>query len=140
MAAVIDLRTAHTVPQHLVEPTRPARPQLTVLEGGRSPRVLHQQRVYRRRRLLVAVAAVVVALGAVWAVGALSGPSAPQRVELHTVQPGDTLWGIASSVDPGADTREVVDRIVELNSGSHGVAVDGSVLRVGSTLRIPAAS
>lgn len=137
MAAVIDLRTGHAVPHEAHRPVPPARPRLTVIEGGRAPRALEQRRVYRQRRLAVALAAVVLLATVGWAVRTVAAPSAPQRVELHTVQPGDTLWGLAATVAPGADRRDVVDRIIELNSAS-AVASDG-VLRVGETLRLPVA-
>lgn len=34
------------------------------------------------------------------------------------VQPGDTLWSIAAEVAPGADRREVVQRLAERNGGA----------------------
>lgn len=35
--------------------------------------------------------------------------------ETHVVEPGDTLWTIAQSVDAKHDTRAVVDEIERLN-------------------------
>jgi hypothetical protein len=48
------------------------------------------------------------------------------------VQPGETLWVIAESVDPDTDPRETVARIVAMND-----LPDSSVL-VGQELQIPA--
>jgi nucleoid-associated protein YgaU len=47
------------------------------------------------------------------------------------VEPGDTLWSIAESVAGGADVRDVVDRIQELNR------LDGSSLVPGQVLQLP---
>lgn len=50
---------------------------------------------------------------------------------VRIVQVGETLWGIAGELAPGADRREVVQRLAERNGGSH--------LLAGQTLIIPAA-
>jgi nucleoid-associated protein YgaU len=47
------------------------------------------------------------------------------------VEPGDTLWSIAESVAGGADVRDVVDRIQELNR------LEGSSLEPGQVLQLP---
>ena len=44
--------------------------------------------------------------------------SGPATQEIHVVQPGETLWSIASEVDPGGDVRATVDRLAELNGGA----------------------
>jgi nucleoid-associated protein YgaU len=61
----------------------------------------------------------------------LSGgvPVASERV---TVQPGDTLWDIAAARYPGADAREKVFEIEQLN----GLA--GPAIQAGERLRVPA--
>lgn len=43
------------------------------------------------------------------------------QVEVQTivVQPSQTLWQIASDLDPTADPREMIDRILDLNSLSN---------------------
>jgi len=41
-----------------------------------------------------------------------AGSSAPA---VHVVQPGDTLWSIARSIDPDGDVRVTVDRLAALN-------------------------
>jgi hypothetical protein len=69
---------------------------------------------------------MVLALGVVWTlwagVGGLGGgpltapgpdPSraVPVVAVIHVVQPGDTVWGIARSFQPGGEIRPLVDRI-----------------------------
>ena len=62
-------------------------------------------------------------------VGGGRGPAAG-RGESVVVQPGDTLWSIATSVAGDDDVRAVVDEIQELN-GLHGaVLVPGQVLQL----------
>jgi nucleoid-associated protein YgaU len=91
-------------------------------------------RLTRRARLLAAVLtlALGVAIGS-WLGPLLAGQDGDLRlagVESVVVQPGDTLWSIASDVAGTADVRQVVDRIQELN-GLHGtVLVPGQVLEL----------
>jgi LysM repeat protein len=47
-----------------------------------------------------------------------------------TVQPGDTLWGIASSVDPGADPRALIAEIRDVNGLAQSGLTPGQVLQV----------
>jgi len=80
-------------------------------------------RLTRRARRL----AVVMALASGVAVGSWLGPLiAGGGTDLRlagessvVVQPGDTLWSIASAVDGGGDVRTVIDAIQALN-GLHG--------------------
>jgi nucleoid-associated protein YgaU len=86
----------------------------------------------RRRRLAVLIAAVVgvtaAALGSQALVGltAISGSSQPQPLEVrsvpvagqrYVVQPGDTLWSIATEIAPEEDPRIVVDALRRANGG-----------------------
>jgi nucleoid-associated protein YgaU len=48
------------------------------------------------------------------------------------VEPGDTLWSIASSRYPGDDVRARVEEIERLNG------LQGPLIEVGETLRMPA--
>lgn len=120
-------------------PGSPARPALRVLEGGRAPGRLARRAVYRRRRLvalllvllvtgtLVVLANAVVARTAGGGTPAsVAGTSAPSE---HVVQPGDTLWSIARTIDPEGDVRVTVDRLVERNGGGP--------LVVGQRLELP---
>lgn len=47
-----------------------------------------------------------------------------------TVQPGQTLWGIAASVAPDRDARDVVADIVQLNNLPGGPVIPGQQLFV----------
>lgn len=80
-------------------------------------------------------------LGAVW-VGAgalvdahpvhLVAPPGARAVAggyVYEVRPGDTVWSIASTMEPGADPRQLVDEIES--------SIPGGVLRAGETLRLP---
>jgi len=135
MAAVIALHPhRHTAPAE-----RPGRdrPQLRVLEGGRSRRGIALRRMYLRRR----VAAVITALVLVWlavsavtaAVGALTsspagasaGAGAPAAAT-HVVRSGETLWSIATGLGVSGDIRDAVDAIAEANGAE--VLVPGQVL------------
>ena len=89
----------------------------------------HRVRLTRRGRLtfvlavavLIALAVVVgVCTRAAWAgdsgaPGAQGAAVATQQGRTVVVQPGDTLWSIASRFAPGADPRVTVQRIVDLN-------------------------
>ena len=93
-------------------------------------------RLTRRGRLVVFVAALLVTLSAmllavVPSVIATVTAGDPVPVSEVTVQPGDTLWDIASAANPGGDVTQTVDEIAELNALSNGQ------LRVGQELTIP---
>ena len=56
----------------------------------------------------------------------------PQRYVTITVNPGDTLWSIATShAKPNADVQEVVDRISATNH------LQGGTIQPGERLRVP---
>ena len=139
MAAVIEFRTGSAIPEHPF-PAAPRRPQLSVIEGGRSAEALRLRRIYLRRRLFVAAAALALVVFLVAAASsALSGGAVATSAgtEVHTVRPGDTLWEVAVAVDPQADPRDVIDRIVELNSGAGAGFSPDAPLRVGQRLTVP---
>lgn len=90
---------------------------------------------YRRRRLAVLM---VAAIGIV-TLGLRLGPafgsvpaSAPERppVSAYVVRHGDTLWSIASQLQPDGDVRGLVSDLIEANGGDTIIA--------GQTLVIPA--
>ncbi len=128
-------------------PQRPSeRPHLRVIDGGRSPKRLAV--TYRRRRLVVLVAALVLGLGALVTgrvVVAAVTPSSPARPPtgatadgagsaagpVVVVRPGDTLWSIARRASPGGDVRAAVDRL----AAAHGPGP----LEVGEVVPIGAA-
>jgi LysM repeat protein len=90
------------------------------------------------RRGVVALAGVVAVLAAAlvllaWlsapgsaAAGSAAGRAVPATI---TVQPGDTLWGIATSLAPQRDPRAEVAELQQLNSLGSGSLVPGQVLR-----------
>jgi LysM repeat protein len=95
-------------------------------------------RLTRRGRVVVAVAAALLlaALSLVIAASAQATNhpvprAAQQNITQVTVRPGQSLWSVAQSTDPDADTRVVVQQIVELN----GLA--GNVVFAGQRLWVP---
>lgn len=102
---------------------------------ARAPRA---EVVYRRRRLAAATLTLSVLLGGrVVADLAGSGPLAASEPtqpvligeQVHIVQPGDTLWTIARSLQPAGDVRRLVD---VLAAQRHGAA-----LQVGERMALP---
>lgn len=89
-----------------------------------------------RGRLTVFVSAVLVTLSAMVlavapSVVATDTRGEPTPVTEVTVQPGDTLWDIASAANPGAEHTATVDEIADLND-----LADGQ-LKVGQELIVP---
>jgi hypothetical protein len=87
----------------------------------------------RARRLAVVLAmAAAVALGS-WLGPHLGGGDGELRLaggSSVVVQPGDTLWSIASSLNEDGDVRAVVDEIQRLNALPAADVVPGQVLRL----------
>ena len=50
--------------------------------------------------------------------------------QIVVVQPGESLWSIAQTIAPGADPRETVSRIRDLNGMTSAVVVKGQSLIV----------
>jgi hypothetical protein len=91
-------------------------------------------RLTRRARLLAAVLSLAlgVAIGS-WVGPLLAGGGDGLQlagVQSVVVEPGDTLWSIASGVAGTADVREVVDRIQQLNDLRGTVLIPGQVLEL----------
>jgi hypothetical protein len=113
---------------------RPARDQATRPETANPP-----LRLTRRGRVVVAVAAALVlaALSLVIASAAqatnhpVSSRAARQGLAQVTVHPGQSLWSVAESADPAADTRVVIQQIIELNG------LTGNVVFTGQRLWVP---
>jgi LysM repeat protein len=83
---------------------------------------------------MAALLVVVVSLIAAGAAQATSH-SAPrlgaQNLTRVVVRPGQSLWSVAESADPNADTRLVIQQIVELN------ALTGDTVFAGQSLWVP---
>lgn len=88
---------------------------------GRPPRV--SAATYWRRRLAVALGAVIVVLiagqaGAALGSSPLEAPGRPPSVTRYVVRSGDSLWTVAGHVAPNKDPREVVDALDEARRGA----------------------
>lgn len=118
---------------------RPGRPALRLVPGGLAEtRPSPGHRRGRRAPLLACVALVV---GVWFGAGALRSAATPSHlatipgaevsggVAHYVVRPGDTLWSIASRLDPGGDPRPIVD---ELAAELHGAP-----LEAGMSLTLP---
>lgn len=86
---------------------------------------------YRRRRLVAGLGlSLVVLLGGL---GVASASGSDRGVEhpplVHVVQPGDTLWSIARSLQPHGDIRRLVHALAEQNGGAD--------LSIGSQIALP---
>ena len=91
-------------------------------------------RLTRRARLLAAILtlALGVAIGS-WLGPLLAGDGDDLQlagVQSVVVQPGDTLWSIATEVAGTSDVREVVDRIQQRNHLQGTVLIPGQVLEL----------
>ena len=87
----------------------------------------------RRGRLALTLltAAVLAGAGVVGAQTALAGDgAAAPQTEVVIVQPGETLWSIAGEAVPGADRRDVIIDIQQLNGLSSSQVVAGQTLVV----------
>ena len=103
------------------------------LPSVRQPRVAQPVEVYRRRRLLVLAVVLSLFVG-LWSFGRSAQSASPAETRspdaiVVVVQPGDTLWSIASWLDPGSDPRP----LVEVLSGIAG----SNTLQPGQQLVIP---
>ena len=92
--------------------------------------------VARRVRWPLLALAAVALLGAAYAREAAGSPlvagPVPAAAATVTVAPGDTLWTIASTRYPGADARQKVFEIEQLNG------LNGPTIVPGQRLRVPA--
>ncbi len=85
-------------------------------------------RLTRRGRVVVAVVALVAAVLLMVAVPRASMAWASDPPRGHLVVAGESLWGIAVALDPDADTRVVVDRLMRLNHLSTPDVTPGQLL------------
>ena len=80
-----------------------------------------------RNGALLAGAVITLSLG----LARVAEGGAPSGYEAVSIQPGDTLWTIASDRYPGADVRSKVWQIEQANH------LDGVSLHPGQTIRVP---
>jgi hypothetical protein len=96
-------------------------------------------RLTRRGRVVVATAvALLVTVISLFVVGVAQatnhGPSAHaarQNLVQVVVRPGQSLWSVAESADPGQDTRAVIQQIIDLNS------LNGDTVFAGQQIWVP---
>jgi hypothetical protein len=96
-------------------------------------------RLTRRGRVVVATAvALLVTVISLFVAGVAQatnhGPSAHaarQNLVQVVVRPGQSLWSVAESADPGQDTRAVIQQIIDLNS------LNGDTVFAGQRLWVP---
>ena len=129
--------------------SRGSRPQLHSLQQLLSrpeerqperPAPLPPLRLTRRGRIvligipLVLLAALLLSLAGFFNAPAKASDSAAELQTTSavtvTVQPGQSLWGIAAAVAPDRDARDVVADIVQLNNLSAGAVFPGQQLFV----------
>jgi hypothetical protein len=114
----------------------PVVPQQLVGEVGAGVRRRPVTRLTRRGRVVVLGLTLVLMFGAGLAFGSHADGAdsrsavAPVRRTM-VVQPGQTLWGIARSIEPAADPRWTVERLIEIN------ALPGAEIEAGRTLVLP---
>jgi nucleoid-associated protein YgaU len=94
-------------------------------------------RLTRRGRMVLTAAAVLtigavsmVVAGAAQATGHSGAPGPGRGVVKVQVRPGDSLWSLAEAYDPDADTRLVIQDILQLNSMNGDQVQPGQVLWV----------
>ncbi len=101
-------------------------------------------RLTRRGRIVVTAAAAVLVTGAMAVaslqVGAGTAQATSNAIPRHAAEqnlrqlivlPGQSLWSVAEAADPDADTRIVVQQIIDLN------ALTGTVVQPGERLWVP---
>ena len=122
-----------------LDPPAPASSRTPRTQATRPETANPPLRLTRRGRVVVAVftALVLAALSLVIASAAqatnhpVSSRAAQQGLAQVTVHPGQSLWSVAESADPTADTRVVIQQIIELNG------LTGNVVFAGQRLWVP---
>ena len=111
-----------------VELERPAR-HLYLVPPPQVLRLTRRGRVAVLLAALLTVAVLVVALGSSTIAAGDAGDPVPTQTV--TVQPGDTLWELATDANPNGDLRQTVDDIMRLN------ALPTAHLPLGSEIAVP---
>lgn len=80
--------------------------------------------------LVAALLALVAAFAAPEAMASAQGSNG-QQFEYVVVQPGSSLWSLATDLDPAADPRDLVTEIVQLNQ------LNDSSVQAGDAIAVP---
>jgi hypothetical protein len=95
-----------------------------VAEGAARPVRLPEE-VYWARRAAVALAVALAVVASVLMLRtgadavALDSPLVPLDAPIeYLVQPGDTIWSVARSLQPSGDVRPLVDQLTSANGGA----------------------
>ncbi len=143
-----DVSRPASVTRVVIDPTAPARrpfppsvrrvrrrSRVATCSGSAAPSLMGS-RLTRRGRVVVAavwLALLGAAVGVVaWTDSTPESRPDPDVTTTVEVRAGDTLWDIAGQLTPGADLRETVALIAELNDLG-----PTSALRPGQTLVVP---
>jgi LysM domain-containing protein len=117
----------------------PGSAPVTTPSGARSAaRPEPPLRLTRRGRLVLRSLVVLVLLALMAGVAltmargadAADGPARTVAVAHHVVLPGETLWGIATSLAPHADPRDTIARILEFNTLSSSAVHAGQIVAI----------
>ncbi|MDT0200904.1 LysM peptidoglycan-binding domain-containing protein [Nocardioides sp. AE5] len=94
-----------------------------------------QLRLTRRGRLVIFTLALMVVLATVLFLGAASMATneagVEQETEIVMVGYGETLWDIAGGLAASGETRDMVERIKDLNG------LDSSMVMAGQEIHVP---
>ena len=139
MATPSVLARAVPAPRATSELRRPARPIAARRAPAAPTEVASPLRLTRRGRVVVAAAAVLLVVafslivaGAAQAISHSAAPgTAGSGLAQVAVRPGQSLWSVAESADPDADTRLVIQQIIQLN------ALTGDTVFAGQRLWVP---
>ncbi|MBD0292726.1 MAG: LysM peptidoglycan-binding domain-containing protein [Jiangellaceae bacterium] len=96
---------------------------------------LHGSRLTPRGRVAATVAWLALVAAAAVPIGWPDVPAAPAsgHTAIVVVEPGDTMWQLARSIEPTGDPRDVIDEIVRLNDMPAG----GGRIQPGDVLVVP---
>ena len=120
-----------------------ARPGVASLETAPARPVRTRVRLTRRGRIVVAAlitACAVLVAALAWLAGTAraeaAGSGSPASAVYHSlrsvvVQPGESLWTIATRADPAGDPRTVMQEIIDIN------ALQGTSVQPGQRLWLP---
>jgi nucleoid-associated protein YgaU len=136
MSVATELDPTVAIPDR-ARPIVPAGPpaRLATVTALRPPRTapgLAPVRLTRRGLVVLTLAVIALGAGLVWLAAASAPTTAapPARPTAVTVQPGDTLWSIATRVAPQRDPRAEVAALQKRNHLADVALVPGQVLQI----------